>query len=335
MENFIINYWFFSSLLLLVLSFIPNNSFIRNVASIIFLSFGVVAGLRGVDFNSDTINYTLHFEGYQNASAMDSWLLISGGWFEPGYSLIVLISSRIMSATEFIFYITVFTTLTLIYQFIRFKYHPAIINNIFSTMMLIAATTTIRHFIALSLIFLVSNLSFSHRPLILKFLICPPLVHFSTIPIVALLFLDKIKFLFYRKALFFLCVILLLASFNFDFVYFLIDKLIDRASQVTQSTGVRSLILLLLLFLILHSNGKIYINRLRLIHFVGICFAFVVFLGGWMGLSRFTSFFHIIFLVYIHHYCKFDRHGCATNMILLNLTSFFSVIFLFNSHSLV
>lgn len=323
-------YCFYLSSALLTVSLFGNYFAARFLGVSIFFLFGCIAGFRDLNYNNDTKNYILHFESYQNGEISEWFSAIFNGWFEPGYSLISFVFSLIMSAEAFIFVITVVPTVVFCWQFMKYKYHPAIIAHILSTIMLVSATTTVRHFIVLSVLFVIFNSFVYQKTIRTSSLGVPILIHFSSMPIVAFLAYEKSRGLLgYRFFILITTIFIFIyhVTYGSDFLQLMYEKLKDRAQEETQSTGMRNFILIALLALTVHCSGKVVIKRVHLFHIIGVIISLGIFVFDWLGLNRLTSFFLICFLVYFNFYNKSNRTAAFINMSLLNAITLASTLY--------
>ena len=334
MRNLIETYWIFGSIASLILSCFGNRYYLRYVCVVIFLVFGVVAGLRGVNFNSDTENYALHFETNYDTGISSLFVNAFTSWFEPGYLAIVYFFSGAISVNQFILIVSVFPTAVFAWQFIAYRYHPAIITHIFSTMMLVGLTTTSRHTIALAMCFVVANAYVHKREFTLLSFSLPLLFHYSTLALSLSILADRVIQQGLTKVnllLQLLCLLLACyALYEFGVIDNLYMKFHDRISQETQATGLRNAILLFLVLLTTYSRGCFLVSRISLLHFVSVLLAIAIIATGWLGINRVISFFIIAILVYLNYYNTKNFKHSYYKMCALNLISLLSVITLAN-----
>lgn len=333
-SNVISNFWAASFLAIIFFSFLKYNLIWVKTSSCIFLIFGFLAGLRGSEFNGDTHNYILQFQSYQDQEWSKLFSIASDGWFEPAYNTIVFFSSKIMAADDFILFITLIPTLIFAYQFVKYQYHPAIIANIFSSMILVAATTTVRHYLVLSFLFVVFNFYVFNKRIAVSYLTMAVMTHYSTIAIAILFLVENFKSLIKKKFFLYLVFVSLpfLAIYAGEFLSHLFGKFLDRATQETQSQGLRQLVVFFIFFLFIHANGILKLNRIRLIHILALGICIIIFINGWFGINRVVSFVHLIFLVYLSFHCFRGRETGLVNIFLLNMVSVVSFLLFFNFH---
>jgi hypothetical protein len=324
------NYWLVSSLVITLIAFLGQYFSVRYISLIIFFSFGVFAGFRGEAYNSDTANYILHFKSYENLGISDWKSAILGSWYEPGYSFVAFTSSFILGFDAFLFLITIIPTFIFTWQFFKYKYHPVVIAHIYSTIMLIAVTTTVRHFWALALFFIAINSFAYEKKILLRYSILPVIFHFSTIPVVVSLAMSGRKLTSIIRQLtllFFFIAIILFTLIYTEFLQILLEKLNDRAFEESGSKGLRNFIMLFILFLTLHYKGTIRISQINLFQYVGIVVVVAIVFFGWLGLNRLTSFFLIGFLAFYNLQNSDNTFNSRLNNAALNLITFFSIFY--------
>jgi len=283
-------------LALIPLSIIGNIASTRFLAVTIFIGYGVLSGLKGVDFNQDTVNYVLHFDSAQKVELINWKGFVFGGWFEPGYSSLVLLLSQFVDRTGFIFIVTLVPALIFSWQFLKYKYHPALILLIFSSIVLVASLATVRHYFAMAFSFIIVNHYF-YRGKQGVYMIVAPLFHYSSIPLVIAIFVRRYL---HRPAIIgvLLLLFVILHQEIFLFVSSLIEHAEDRLSGPTGTTGLRNILVLTIVFVILYFKKESYkADFLILVTF--FVAGLLVFLPE---LNRILSFFMLVTVVYINRY---------------------------------
>lgn len=320
----IVDVWAICVLLMLPMALIGNRRISRWPTIAIFVFYGFLASLKGESFNQDIMNYVAHFNG---ALSTDNWIgFVFGGWFEPGYSFLVYLISRFANADLFIFIITVLPFMIFAQQFIRYRYHPAIILFVFSTITLVSSVAIVKHHFAMAFVFIILNCYYFKKKLNILAIVASPLFHFSSIPIVAAsVIANKSRAVNASVAV----VAILLAIFAYhDVVTFLstlIDHAIDRIEGPSGTAGMRNIMLMMLVLVVFYSH------RMRAGQqdsMLGIALATSALLMFFPGLNRVLSFFMLAVLTYIHRNdASHPAFAMGKSILTMNIMSIASAVF--------
>jgi hypothetical protein len=333
MELVIKNSWLIIGIFMFFLSLIGNNKFIRLTTIVLFLVFAIIASYRGINFNDDTRNYVLHFtslmESEFNFSQFFTW-----GW-GIGYNGVVLFLTSILDNKFLIlFFITIIPAIIFSVIFYKYKYHPSIIFFVYSTMLLVTTTSTMRHWWALSVSFLVLNHMIIDNKRSIKEYFYPMLFHYSTILLIFILFInsfkEKVKLQYLLLAL---TIILIIFIFYKNLIIILYDHFMDRAiSGGVRVIGFRNLLNLILIFLILFSLKRMSLDLKKIDFLLSSSIIITIILMPFYGINRVASFFTLVILVYFNKYEKTYKINFST--FIISIISFMSLIYFYLYHKI-
>jgi len=329
-QVFIVKAWLIIGCFLVFIAMVGNYKITRYASYTLFFLFIFLSSLRSINFNNDIVNYINHYQTMTSTTfgpnVFVAWL------FEPGYNLVVFILSRFCDSKFFLFFITILPGILLVYTFSKYNYRPQVVAFIHATIILVAASTTIRHYWALAVGFWLINLvlSESHRVSTI-FYTLPAFFHFSSLSLVSILLFDKYKNQLNVKRLLVLFVfMLLLIVLLKPFWSIIIGKLVDRAS-LSELRGLRNIqtILIISMLLLTFRNTlkdiAIVPGRMNFLLWMVIIISFIML--PFPGLNRVTSFFVLILCYYLNIY--FVHRKLVCHDFLLNLFSFLSIIYFF------
>ena len=333
-ENFLELSWLFGGLAMLVASPLPNQLG-RIASSTIFVIFVIQTGMRPSDFNSDTLNYYVHFKtSLEGMQTLVDNVRLTGSWFEPGYQLIVNIFATLTSSFEvYLFIVACVTGLIFFANFIYFKFDAAIIFFFYCTLLLVYSTTTLRIFIASAFLFTATNLSLNGRSGLAMYLSSAG-IHYSTLPALLLNAWNSFaggKIWKSRLYAVLMLVLLIAIAFHFELVEFLVEKVIDRSSSEVQSVGLRNIVLILIVLFALGLPNRFDASRIDSVLLACFLVALIIPFFGLYGLNRIVSVFQLVALGYLNYYWDRANYFCRG---FLWVCGFLSLIFFYNVHSL-
>jgi hypothetical protein len=339
LDTLITPFWFYIGLIMFLISLSKDTPTIRGLSVALFAVFCAITCLKSGTINQDIVNYVSHFDGMKTTSDIDSILL---HWlFEPGYNVVVKLISLIYMFFNFdlkdeglfIFLITLLPSTIFVWQFLKYRYSASVILFIYTTMILIASTTIIRHYYALAITFVILNRFILDSKRGGMILFSPILFHFTTIPIVFSLFLDNIKNKFYNNKLLISASVIFIIGFVFfglDSFNYLVNKAYARVQEnTTQQGGLRNILNLCVLSLILLRLDNFSLAKEKMNFLLGISALISIVLILFYGLNRVTSFFTLLILVY---FFKYQKEKTA-NWI-LSLLSLAALIFFYLNHTI-
>ena len=285
-----------------------NSNFNRNSSLLLFFIFVLISSLRDLNFNDDTVNYVANISGHIGESiSLNSFF--SWGW-EPGYNAVVILFSHLSNSKEFVlFFITILPVSFLIYSFIKYKYHPAIIFFFYSTILWVTATTTMRHWWAISISFFVLNKIIYEKKSKIYLFFLPLLFHLSSIVLVVVLIINRIKGkLTINKVLIIVLFIVVILFYLQNYMWIISEKL-SYSSSASRVIGFRNLIniVLFLMFIIYFVKCKKIILNFSKVNFLIFSSLIIsIVLMPYYGLNRITSFFTLILLSYLNYYKRLN-----------------------------
>jgi hypothetical protein len=321
--------WFYIGLAMFFASSLKDIKIVRSVTIFLFSSFCIVASLKSEFINQDIKNYIIHFVTVKNGGG-EAFDLFAGG-FEPGYNLIAYILSIFSDKQLYLFLITAIPSAIFIWQFVKYKYSPSIIFYIYTTIILVSSTAIVRHYFSMALAFVVLNRIILDGKKGGGLLFIPALFHFSSILLIFSLLIDGIRHNPHWYKITGVFVFLFIAFFGMEFIHYLILKAEDRISGgALQSGGMRSILNLLLVFLLLYSTSKFSIVKKRMKLLLWISISISIALIPFYGLNRVTSFFSLVIMVFFYKYQKERVVNWG-----LSLISLSSLVFFYLKHSIL
>jgi len=325
---YIQNSWLYIGILIFIISLLKNNAYSRILSNILFLIFVAIASTRGVEFNPDTKNYVMHFSSFIGTEFSYSQLF-SWGW-GIGYNSVAILLTKVFSDKNYIlFFLSFIPGIIFSITFYKYKYHSSIILFIYSTILLVTTTATIRHSWALSISFLVLNSIILLNRNNIKTLFYPMLFHYSTISLTTILIFNKYKDkLNHKFILIFMFLSTILVILGKDFIEILYVHFIDRAtSGGVRLFGFRNILNLVLIILILFSFSRLSLIKKRLDFLLIASMILSIALMPFYGINRIVSFFTLIILIYFQKY-QGSYINNLNNMI-LSIVSFISLIYFY------
>jgi len=333
-DSYIKDFWLYIGILLFILSF-ANNKLTRGTSNFLFLSFLFIASLRSETINHDTMNYIEHFKAASQQDFTTIFFTFTVLGFEPAYNIIVFLLSTFCDEKMFIFFITIIPSIILTIQFLKYKYHPSIIFFFYGTIILVASTTTIRHYWAIAISFTILNTIILKEKdtSILKYFI-PPLFHYSTIPLTMVLLFNKLKTrLTYKYIIFIFILFFIVIVAGNGFISSLYDHALDRTIEgMSTSGGLRNLVNLAVAFLILFSASRFSLIKSRINFLIWISIFITIILMPFYGLNRITSFFTLVLIIYFQ---KFQGRKTTINIYLLNIISLVGFLFFYFNQTIL
>lgn len=298
---------------------------------VVLVLFSIFTGLRSLNFNLDSINYTYYFEQVYGA-IKEGNLNVVFYVFEPFFTLYTGLCTLLFTV-EYIQLYFVFSsfipTLILLHLFWKKRFDPILFCVFFVTIFYTYNTTFIRQYIAISLFFYFAIIMSLEKKFVLRYLITP-FWHFSSFITLPFMFIRYMKL---RNLIYCFIIILFIFTFlsflNPLFINLLIDKFTDRFNTLNDTNNVRTFFNLVLLFISLFGL-KLKLRKLNLLDYL-LLFTIILFYFL-PTLSRLNVYITIIIIT---RSCFITSMRVLPARLLVVFMCIFSSFYLFINHTLM
>lgn len=325
--------WAFFGLLMILLSF-SDSPKRRLLVSSLFFIFAVIIGFRGSAFNADTYNYTLYLQGIHESESFVS--AVRGSHFEFGFAALAKLLLILVNRVDWCLAgISIITAIVFVHQFLKYKFHPAIISFFFVSFSLVGSTTIIRQYFAMACTFILANrmvLAEQNASVIGAAL--PVSFHYASIPISGLAYVSRRPL--YLLSGIFLISLWVMASWYSQLTGYerIVDHGVGRAMENVGSLGIRNLLNIPLVAILLVDFNSWTIRLSRVNKWVVYALLFSIILAFSPGLNRILPFF-VIFVM-----CSAQKHkeqigGNGLNFIQLNLLNIMVLFYFSFFHTII